>query len=193
MMPLLDSISAKARLPLVEMSIPALCQLSGEQYHKFCETVRRLVEADVKISLFEFALQRMLLRQLHPHFVKHKPPAVKHSAWRPLLPSCACLLSSLAHAGNRDPAAAQQAFVQGVTVLARDNGELSMIRREQCGLKALAQALDYLAEASPPIKKRVLQACAACINADGQVTVAEAELLRVIAISLDCPMPPLLE
>ena len=42
------------------------------------------------------------------------------------------------------------------------------------------------------IKKCVLEACAACIGADGQVTVEEGELLRVISDALDCPMPPLL-
>jgi hypothetical protein len=42
------------------------------------------------------------------------------------------------------------------------------------------------------IKKRVIEACAACIGADGRVTIEEAELLRVISDALDCPMPPLL-
>jgi hypothetical protein len=35
-------------------------------------------------------------------------------------------------------------------------------------------------------------ACAACIGADGRVTVEEGELLRAISDSLGCPMPPLL-
>ena len=43
------------------------------------------------------------------------------------------------------------------------------------------------------IKKSLLDACATCISADGKATVEEAELLRVISDSLDCPMPPLVD
>jgi len=31
----------------------------------------------------------------------------------------------------------------------------------------------------------------ACVAADGTVTLREGELLRAIAATLDCPMPPL--
>ena len=67
-----------------------------------------------------------------------------------------------------------------------------MFPREVCRLSALDEALNRLACASPQIKKRILEACAASIVADGQVTVDEGELLRVFADSLDCPVPPLL-
>jgi tellurite resistance protein len=46
--------------------------------------------------------------------------------------------------------------------------------------------------ASPQLKKRVLDACAACVAADGRITVEEAELLRTIASALGCPVPPLM-
>ncbi|MBW3598424.1 MAG: hypothetical protein KY475_14270, partial [Planctomycetes bacterium] len=59
------------------------------------------------------------------------------------------------------------------------------------GLRAVDEALNKLASASPQIKKRVLAAATACVAADGQVTVNEGELLRAIADSLDCPIPPL--
>jgi len=38
----------------------------------------------------------------------------------------------------------------------------------------------------------MLAACTTCIAYDGKVTIEEAELLRAIADSLDCPLPPLL-
>jgi hypothetical protein len=44
----------------------------------------------------------------------------------------------------------------------------------------------------PQGKKRLLEAATACVVADRRVTVAEAELLRAIADSLDCPVPPFL-
>ena len=63
---------------------------------------------------------------------------------------------------------------------------------QQCGLQALDDSLKELAKVSPAIKRTVLQACTACIAADGEVTIEEAELLRAIADSLDCPIPPFL-
>ncbi len=39
-------------------------------------------------------------------------------------------------------------------------------------------------------KNYILEACIACVAADGRTTVTEAELLRSVADSLDCPIPP---
>jgi hypothetical protein len=58
-------------------------------------------------------------------------------------------------------------------------------------LRALDQALDELDAAVPQLKRPILTACAACIGADGRVTLEEGELLRAIADSLGCPVPPL--
>ena len=52
------------------------------------------------------------------------------------------------------------------------------------------RALAELAQASPNVKRAVIAAVAACITADGQVTVEEGELLRAIAAVLACPVPP---
>ena len=40
------------------------------------------------------------------------------------------------------------------------------------------------------IKKNVLNACAQTVAADGVIQEMEAELLRAIADTLDCPIPP---
>jgi hypothetical protein len=40
-------------------------------------------------------------------------------------------------------------------------------------------------------KKSLLQAVSNTITHDGQLTLSEAELLRAICASLDCPLPPL--
>jgi hypothetical protein len=58
-------------------------------------------------------------------------------------------------------------------------------------LQALDQALNELDAATPPLKRQILNVCAACIGADGRVTLEEGELLRAIADALGCPIPPL--
>ena len=51
-------------------------------------------------------------------------------------------------------------------------------------------ALNRLCQAVPQIKKNVLNGCAQTVAADGVIQEMEAELLRAIADTLDCPIPP---
>jgi hypothetical protein len=60
-------------------------------------------------------------------------------------------------------------------------------------LADLDAALARLAVASPAIKKQFLEASVSCVLEDGYLAIAEAELLRLFAHSLDLPMPPLIE
>jgi hypothetical protein len=57
----------------------------------------------------------------------------------------------------------------------------------------LDDALTQLASASAGIRRRILTACAACVAADGTVTVREAELLRTVSDGFGCPLPPFLD
>jgi uncharacterized tellurite resistance protein B-like protein len=59
-----------------------------------------------------------------------------------------------------------------------------------CGLSQINEALDRLALAAPQIKKNLLAACIHVVGADGVIQENEAELLRGIAETLDCPLPP---
>ena len=63
--------------------------------------------------------------------------------------------------------------------------------REECSLAEFDAAMQTLTQSVPAIKRRIVVACAACILANQQVTVREAELLRAICDTLDCPLPPL--
>jgi uncharacterized tellurite resistance protein B-like protein len=67
-----------------------------------------------------------------------------------------------------------------------------LLPRERAGLRELDRALDRLAEADPSARQQILTACAACISADREISQAEGELVRAIADSIGCPMPPLL-
>ena len=41
-------------------------------------------------------------------------------------------------------------------------------------------------------RKSLLQALAKTVSHDGKLTATEAELLRAVCASLDCPLPPIL-
>jgi hypothetical protein len=101
------------------------------------------------------------------------------------------LISALSHLGHADQNEAKAVFEQASAGFAAEK-ILVFRARDECSLKLVGEALDKLEQASAAVKKRVLKAATLSVVADGVVTVAEGELLRAIADSLDCPMPPLL-
>jgi hypothetical protein len=186
----IEQLDARARIPLIDLATPALRELSPSQYRTFRGNVTALVEADEKLDLFEWVLQRMILQHLEPHFGNGEPSRVQHHGLGQLGEPVGVLLSALSHGGQDDPAAAAAAFELGKARL-----ELPGLRlrdRQECGLRDLDVALDVLATVTFKLKRRLLEAGAAAILADRQVTVHESELLRGVADSLGCPMPPLL-
>ena len=54
-------------------------------------------------------------------------------------------------------------------------------------------ALDALKALAPREKERLMQELAAAAQAGGELRIVEAELVRLVAAVLDCPLPPLLE
>ncbi len=188
--PAVGSLSRMLRLPLIDLAIPALRALSSSQYVAFRENVKVLVEADKQIDLFEWVLQKIVLRHLEPHFSKAEPPRATISQLGAAADAVAVLLSALSYAGTRDAAKAGEAFAVGA-----DRAGLSDLKQrplKAARLGSLDDALDQLAQLLPPAKRKLIQAAAATVAADGKIVAAEAELLRAVADTLACPMPPLL-
>jgi uncharacterized tellurite resistance protein B-like protein len=57
-------------------------------------------------------------------------------------------------------------------------------------LAQIDEALNRFDEATPLVKKRLLHACGKVVMADQRITDNEAELLRAIADTIGCPIPP---
>lgn len=191
--PDVSKIAAHAHLPMVNLALGALKQLSCEQYEKFSDTLNWLVNSDGKTELFEFVLQKIVLRNLAPAFGKSKPPTVQFYTIRPLVPDCVVVLSALAHVGCADDDGCNKAFEAGAPYLRAPDGDFSVLPMEQCGVDAVDAALNRLAQAVPQIKRNLLEACVYTVGADGVITESEAELLRAVADTLDCPIPPFVQ
>jgi hypothetical protein len=188
--PLVAGLDVRARLPLVEITLPALRALTSSQYDRFTRNLDELVRADEAIDLFEWALQRILLHDLEAQHARVVPRPIQHRTLGSVKSQSELLISVLAYAGHRDAAAARMAFDEARQSLGIQDARLCP--PEACGLDALDAALDALEGAAPLVKRQILRAAAAGIAADRTVTPAEAELLRAISASLGCPMPPIL-
>jgi Zn-dependent protease with chaperone function len=183
---------AEARLPILNLALPALRRLSAAQYGELQAAVDRLVRADSRIGLFEYTLQRVLSRHLGAHF-KPRLPRAGTSPQIQVVDAVSVVLSMLAYAGAAAPAEAARAFEAARAELSPERFRPALLLpREKCDLRVLDSALDRLADTAPRLRAEILGACAAAVATDGTVTVAEGELLRAIADSLGCPMPPLL-
>jgi Zn-dependent protease with chaperone function len=186
---MVDGIPMEARLPLLDLALPALRRMSEPQFRRFAAAVGRLMAADARLSLFEFTIQRVLLRHLEAHFERLAPPPAIHSHVGAVARSASVLLSALAHAGQPRPEAAAAAFEAARRALGAE-GALALCAPTQCGVDAISRALTDLAQAVPLLKQQILEACVAAVTLDNRVTVREGELLRAVADSLDCPLPP---
>ena len=192
LLPELDPVATNAKLPLVDLALPGLRQLSPTQYAQFSGAIQALIEADGEIDLFEYVLQKIVLRHLDTQFNGARKAVVEFNSLKPLAAECSVLLSALAHVGSEEAARGAASFQQGARILG-GAAALVYVPAERCDLPAVDAALDRLNRATPQIKKALLQACVEVVAADGVIQELEAELLRATADALDCPMPPFLQ
>ncbi|MDB9867829.1 M48 family metallopeptidase [Pseudomonadales bacterium] len=185
-LPLFPAIEPIMRLPLLEIAMPALRQMTRVQYEAFKTNIHELVIADQKMSLSEWALQKFVTKHLGEAFDgAHRRP--KYKGYAAVRDQCAQLLSVLAYTDVTSTTDPQVAFAVGQELLGLD---IELVDKTSLSLNNLNACIDTLAELRPLLKPRLLKACVATITADGIATPVEVELVRTVADSLDCPMPP---
>jgi hypothetical protein len=136
-------------------------------------------------------LQKIVMRHLDTRFYPDRRQVIQFYDLRPLARDAGILLSATAYAGGNDPAQAQVAFAKGAESLGRiARVEIPWLPPNECDLSHLDSALDKFGQSVPQIKKNVLSACAETVAFDNVIQSREAEILRAIADSLDCPLPP---
>jgi hypothetical protein len=187
----LDAMDPALRLPLADLMLPALRQLSDAQIATVEEVMGLLARADGQIDLFEFVLERLMRRRLDVRLGKAMHKQNRFRRLRDVMPDAELSLAVLADAGHDDGAAAALAWNRAVAQLRGLTPASSPLPVWQ--LADLDAALERLAAASPAIKKQFLEASVSCVLDDGYLAIAEAELLRLFAHSLGLPMPPLIE
>ena len=170
------------RVALLDLSAAALTLLSPAQYADFRTLLGRLIATDGQVDRLEWTV-RVLLRA-----AVEGRGATADRGRSPTPEDAAMVVSVLAWAGAEDGASAAQAWAAARRVDADLPG--MPLPAERCTLDALDASLRALAGAAPMRKRSLVDACVACVAADGRTTVEEAELLRAICASVGAPMPP---
>ncbi|MFT4633389.1 MAG: Zn-dependent protease with chaperone function [Candidatus Azotimanducaceae bacterium] len=187
MLPLRDQLVPAVRLPLLELTMPALRQLTQGQYVVFKDNIDALIRADQKMSLSEWALQKFVSKHLGEAFDRYQRRAGKKTL-SAVREHCSMLLSMLAYSDATSSTEPDVVFAKGRYQL---DIEVSLLPRESMSLEALNVSVDALTDLRPLLKPRLLKACITTITADGIATPVEIELVRTVADTLDCPMPPI--
>jgi hypothetical protein len=185
----LGSVPTQDRLGLLDLALPTLDPLTPGAARALVDALAALAAADGRVTLYEWALQRIVRRRLGPQLGAPRP-AIRARALEQVEVEALELLSALAWVGQREPEAAQGALDTGTRSL-DVRTPWRLLSRDVLGPARLDAALARLDEAAPPLKAQLLAAATACVLADGQVTASEAHLLRAVAGSLGLPMPGL--
>jgi Zn-dependent protease with chaperone function len=188
----LGASSSELRLPVLELALPTLRERPREQLVYLSELVARLKELEKSERLFDFVLLRVLKTYLRD--VPGTVPAAARAGERLDTRSAVrVLLANVAAYGNDEAAPARAAYEAGLASVGwqieagAPTFDPPSTARDLVRLDA---ALAAMAPARPRDKERVLRGVLAAIRADERTGVEERELFRVIAVVLDCPLPP---
>ena len=178
-------LAPQLRLPIVELSLPALKNLSVQQYQPFKAAMTGLIRADGHIDLLEWSFFRIVTHNLEAKKLSNRVvdlDQLKHET--------RVLLSVIANAGTESVEAAEAAFDSGKLIVGFTNATL--MSESDYSMIDLDLAVTRLNCVKPLQKPKLLKAMTQCILADQHVSLVEAELFRAIADALDCPVPPLI-
>jgi len=189
-------------LDVLDLALPVLKQLSPRQLRAFERIIIQLIHADNEIELLEWSLYNIVRINLWP--VKSAARAFNQVSNITMLGrSLGTILSVVSYAGvyenifenttikNQNSELAVRASFDAA---AKKLGlmHLRLVNRQAITLDTFTQALALLNTLRPLQKPRVLKALATAVTHDNVVQPLELQLLRAIALSLDCPMPRLM-
>jgi Zn-dependent protease with chaperone function len=185
----LGSLAHNLRLPLLDLTFPALRSMNQARRDFLLETVDRMIEIDGHVAPFEAAMVgalRSRVRDLEPEAAQ-RSPSDEHASQ-----AAVRLLAGFAMEGHSQADAASRAFAAGLDAL----GPLTPAVRPAMPADApngteMRQALNQLDSLPPALKRVLVRALATAAASDGHYASRELEILRAVCGILHCPLPPL--
>jgi Zn-dependent protease with chaperone function len=172
-------------LTLADLAVPAIKEQRQKVRDAFLADLAAVVEADRRVTLREFVLLTLLRQRLREG--AGQPIRTQFQKIEEVAPDAHAIVSLVALSAKDG---AQPAFEKGAAVLKL--GWTAPLGREALSTAKVSEALERLRHLSPWAKPGLLKACFEAAAADGVLRLTEAELVRMVAATLDCPVPPLL-
>jgi uncharacterized tellurite resistance protein B-like protein len=172
-------------LTLADLAVPAIKEQRQQARDAFLSDLAAVVEADRRMTLREFVLLTFLRQRLREG--AGAPIRTQFRRVEEVAQDAHAVLSLVALTSQGDAAAA---FGKGAAVL--DLGWKAPLERQALNTETVTRSLERLRHLAPLAKPAFLKACVETARADGAFRPAEVELVRMVAATLDCPVPPVL-
>ena len=183
----LSAVESGERLALVGMLMPALGRLPEVDRHDLLRQLDLLGGSGAELDAFDFGVWWVVRRHLSRLGQPAKPKGKLGNDPAAFAGDVSVLVASLAHAG----ADADQAvrFFESALAHSPSFGPLCRYPGAWPDVAQLDQALQNLGDASFALRKEVIDAATRAVVGDGQITGAEAALMQLVSLALDCPAP----
>ena len=174
--PLLRALSAGSRVPLLDLSMPALRQLSAEQQDLFRQAITQVgYEADdgLIVLLIQASMRRYLSREKNP-------PS------RPgdLADAYGLVLTAVVRTSGESAEAQARAYRLGAVVLGLPGLDANLLPAEKVDLQKVDEALAVIGGQSVYDRRKFVRACGAAMLHDDRAEPAEVEIVRAVGDSL---------
>ena len=165
-------------LTLADLAVPAIKEQRQEAREAFLVDLAAVVEADRRVTLREFVLLTLLRQRLREG--AGQPIRAQFRRVADVAADAYVVLSLV----SLDTAA----FEKGAAVLKL--GWQAPLARETLTTAKVSEALERVRHLAPFEKPALLKACVEAAAADGVFRLPEVEMVRMVAATLDCPVPP---
>ena len=174
--PLLRALSAGSRVPLLDLSMPALRQLSAEQQDLFRQAITQVgyeAEDGLIVLLIQASMRRYLSREKNP-------PS------RPgdLADAYGLVLTAVVRTSGESAEAQARAYRLGADVLGLPGLDANLLPAVKVDLQKVDEALAVIAGQSVYDRRKFVRACGAAMLHDDRAEPAEVEIVRAVGDSL---------
>lgn len=182
-------LPANSHLPLLDLVIPALRQLSIADRAAMLAQFERMIASDSRVSLNEFVLQTVLVRRLAAQ--ANRAVAVKYFAVTELKQECLVLFSLIAHVA----APLLQQPASSLFIRAADFSphlflsETDLMTVASLNYGRIKTALDKANQLAPLANPALIKSLLA-IASEQPLPLALADVLRAMCAAIEAPMPP---
>ncbi len=179
-----QSLARSHMLVLADLAVPAIKSQKQPERDRFLADLAALVVSDRRVTLRELVLFTLLRQRLREG--AGQPISTQFQKLEEVAADAHVVVSLVALAAGAG--GVQAAFEKGAAGLKL--GWRSPLAAEQITSAKIGGALERLRHLAPVAKPGLLKACVEAAGADGVFRIAEAELIRMVAATLDCPLPP---
>ncbi|MCC5845457.1 MAG: LemA family protein [Verrucomicrobia bacterium] len=178
-----------AALDRIEALYPEMRELTPAAYRTLRRRVVEAVEADDRLTFFEWALLQSMTRQVDAGFGLKPEHPLRYRNFDAITGPVSKLLSLIART-EATPDTARAAYDEGVANLNHPKKQdFTLMEVDPQNLQAFEEVVEELAHAAPMIRANVYYACDAAVRRGNTFTVEQQLLLIALADAFERPRP----